>query len=156
MSDVVYLWGKQRYFFPKLNENVHLITFSSIAVNFLISKGYKPIICSSEDEARNYFLKDYEVDTWPCFFANSDTSGEKDFEEFYTDTEELDLNKFKNLGIIKNKLNYDMQKLSLFESTIQEFKTNLKWDRKSLKNLFTFMIPDFDHKETGKFLDSKM
>jgi FlaA1/EpsC-like NDP-sugar epimerase len=151
------IYGENRdIFFPKLNENLHLITFSSIALKFLDSKGYKPFICSTEDEARNYFLKDHELKTWPCFFTNSDTSGEKDFEEFYTDTEELDLNKFKNLGIIKNKLNYDTQKLSLFESTIQEFKTNLKWDRKSLKNLFTFMIPDFAHKETGKFLDSKM
>lgn len=151
------IYGENRdIFFPKLNENLHLITFSSIALKFLDSKGYKPFICSTEDEARNYFLKDHELNTWPCFFTNSDTSGEKDFEEFYTDTEELDLNKFKNLGIIKNKLNYDTQKLSLFESTIQEFKTNLKWDRKSLKNLFTFMIPDFAHKETGKFLDSKM
>jgi len=151
------IYGENRdIFFPKLNENLHLITFSSIALKFLDSKGYKPFICSTEDEARNYFLKDHELNTWPCFFTNSDTSGEKDFEEFYTDTEELDLNKFKNLGIIKNKLNYDTQKLNLFESTIQEFKTNLKWDRKSLKNLFTFMIPDFAHKETGKFLDSKM
>jgi len=151
------IYGENRdIFFPKLNENLHLITFSSIALKFLDSKGYKPFICSTEDEARNYFLKDHELNTWPCFFTNSDTSGEKNFEEFYTDTEELDLNKFKNLGIIKNKLNYDTQKLSLFESTIQEFKTNLKWDRKSLKNLFTFMIPDFAHKETGKFLDSKM
>lgn len=151
------IYGENRdIFFPKLNENLHLITFSSIALKFLDSKGYKPFICSTEDEARNYFLKDHEPNTWPCFFTNSDTSGEKDFEEFYTDTEELDLNKFKNLGIIKNKLNYDTQKLSIFESTIQEFKTNLKWDRKSLKNLFTFMIPDFAHKETGKFLDSKM
>ena len=151
------IYGENRdIFFPKLNENLHLITFSSIALKFLDSKGYKPFICSTEDEGRNYFLKDHELNTWPCFFTNSDTSGEKDFEEFYTDTEELDLNKFKNLGIIKNKLNYDTQKLSLFESTIQEFKTNLKWDRKSLKNLFTFMIPDFAHKETGKFLDSKM
>lgn len=151
------IYGENRdIFFPKLNENLDLITFSSIALKFLDSKGYKPFICSTEDEARNYFLKDHEVNTWPCFFANSDTSGEKDFEEFYTDTEELDLNKFKNLGIIKNKLNYDTQKLNLFESTIQEFKTNLKWDRKGLKNLFTFMIPDFAHKETGKFLDSKM
>ena len=151
------IYGENRdIFFPKLNENLHLITFSSIALKFLDSKGYKPFICSTEDEARNYFLKDHELNTWPCFFTNSDTSGEKDFEEFYTDTEELDLNKFKNLGIIKNKLNYDTQKLSLFESTIQEFKTNLKWDRKGLKNLFTFMIPDFAHKETGKFLDSKM
>ena len=151
------IYGENRdIFFPKLNEKLHLITFSSIALKFLDSKGYKPFICSTEDEARNYFLKDHEVNTWPCFFTNSDTSGEKDFEEFYTDTEELDLNKFKNLGIIKNKLNYDTQKLNLFESTIQEFKTNLKWDRKGLKNLFTFMIPDFAHKETGKFLDSKM
>ena len=151
------IYGENRdVFFPKLNENLHLITFSSIALKFLDSKGYKPFICSTENEARNYFLKDHELNTWPCFFTNSDTSGEKDFEEFYTDTEELDLNKFKNLGIIKNKLNYDMQKLNLFESTIQEFKTNLKWDRKGLKNLFTFMIPDFAHKETGKFLDSKM
>jgi len=151
------IYGENRdIFFPKLSENLHLITFSSIALKFLDSKGYKPFICSTEDEARNYFLKDHELNTWPCFFTNSDTSGEKDFEEFYTDTEALDLNKFKNLGIIKNKLNYDTQKLSLFESTIQEFKTNLKWDRKSLKNLFTFMIPDFAHKETGKFLDSKM
>ena len=151
------IYGENRdIFFPKLNEKLHLITFSSIALKFLDSKGYKPFICSTEDEARNYFLKDHEVNTWPCFFTNSDTSGEKDFEEFYTDTEELDLNKFKNLGIIKNKLNYDTQKLNLFESTIQEFKINLKWDRKGLKNLFTFMIPDFAHKETGKFLDSKM
>ena len=151
------IYGENRdIFFPKLNENLHLITFSSIALKFLDSKGYKPFICSTEDEARNYFLKDHEVNTWPCFFTNSDTSGEKDFEEFYTDSEDLDLNKFKNLGIIKNKLNYDMQKLNLFESTVQEFKTNMKWDRKDLKNLFTFMIPDFAHKETGKFLDSKM
>ena len=151
------IYGENRdVFFPKLNENLHLITFSSIALKFLDSKGYKPFICSTEDEARNYFLKDHEVNTWPCFFTNSDTSGEKDFEEFYTDTEELDLNKFKNLGIIKNKLNYDRQKLNLFESTIQEFKTNLQWDKKGLKKLFTFMIPDFAHKETNKFLDSKM
>ncbi len=151
------IYGENRdIFFPKLNENLHLITFSTIALKFLDSKGFKPFICSTEDEARNYFLKDHEENTWPCFFTNSDTSGEKDFEEFYTDSEELDLNKFKNLGIIKNKLNYDMQKLNLFESAIQEFKTNMKWDRKGLKNLFTFMIPDFAHKETGKFLDSKM
>ena len=151
------IYGENRdIFFPKLHENLHLITFSSIALKFLDLKGYKPFICSSEDEARNYFLKDHEANTWPCFFSNSDTSGEKDFEEFYTDTEKLDLNKFKNLGIIKNKLNYDEQKLNLFESTIQEFKTNLKWDKKDLKKLFTFMIPDFAHKETGKFLDSKM
>jgi len=151
------IYGENRdIFFPKLNKNLHLITFSSIAIKFLESKGYQPFICSSEDQARNYFLNDYKENTWPCYFTKSDTSGEKDFEEFYTDNEELDLNKFKNLGIIKNKLNYDQQKLNEFESKIQKFKYDLNWSKADLKNLFDFMIPDFAHKETGKFLDSKM
>ena len=143
-------------FFPKLSENLNLIKFSDIAVLYLKEKGLKPYICDTEEQARTFFNENNLNNEWPCLFTKSDTSGEKDFEEFFTQSEKLDLNKFKNLGIIKNKLNYDTQKLSLFESTIQEFKTNLKWDRKSLKNLFTFMIPDFAHKETGKFLDSKM
>ena len=151
------IYGENRdIFFPKLNKNLHLISLSSIALKFLKSKGYEPFICSSEDEARNYFLNDYKENTWPCFFAKSDTSGEKGFEEFYTDSEELDLNKFKNIGIIKNKINFNEQKLNLFESKIQKFKNDLNWDKSDLKNLFNFMIPDFNHKETGKFLDSKM
>ena len=151
------IYGENRdIFFPKLNENLHLITFSSIAIMFLESKGYHPFICSSEDQARNYFLNDYEDNTWPCYFTESDTSGEKDFEEFYTDNEELDLNKFKNLGIIKNKINYNQQKLDLFENKIQKLKDNLNWNKADLKDLFDFMIPNFAHKETGKFLDSKM
>jgi FlaA1/EpsC-like NDP-sugar epimerase len=151
------IYGENRdIFFPKLNENLHLITFSSIAIKFLESKGYHPFICSSEDQARNYFLNDYEDNTWPCYFTESDTSGEKDFEEFYTDNEELDLNKFKNLGIIKNKINYNQQKLDLFENKIQKLKGDLNWNKADLKSLFDFMIPDFAHKETGKFLDSKM
>ena len=151
------IYGENRdIFFPKLNENLHLITLSSIAEKFLKSKGLEPFICSSEDEARNYFLNDFKENTWPCFFSKSDTSGEKDFEEFYTDSEELDLEKFKNLGIIKNKLNFNEQKLNIFQSKIQNYKSDLNWNREDLKDLFNFMIPDFDHKDTGKFLESKM
>jgi len=151
------IYGENRdIFFPKLNENLHLITFSSIAIKFLESKGYQPFICSSEDQARNYFLNDYEDNTWPCYFTESDTSGEKDFEEFYTDNEELDLNKFENVGIIKNKINYNQQKLDLFENKIQKLKDDLNWNKVDLKTLFDSMIPNFTHKETGKFLDSKM
>ena len=151
------IYGENRdIFFPKLNENLHLITLSSIAKKFLKSKGFEPFICSSEDEARNYFLNDFKENTWPCFFSKSDTSGEKDFEEFYTDSEELDLEKFKNLGIIKNKLNFNEQKINIFQTKIQNYKSDLNWNREDLKKLFNFMIPDFDHKDTGKFLESKM
>jgi FlaA1/EpsC-like NDP-sugar epimerase len=151
------IYGENRdIFFPKLNENLHLTTLSSIAIKFLKSKGFEPYMCTSEDEARNYFLNDYKKNTWPCFFSKSDTSGEKDFEEFYTDSEELNLNKFKTLGVIKNKINYNEQKLKLFKSKIEKFKDELNWNREDLKKVFNFMISDFAHKETGKFLDSKM
>ena len=151
------IYGENRdIFFPKLNEKLHLITFSSIAIKFLKSKDYVPFICSSEDQARNYFFNDHEDNTWPCYFPESSTSGEKDFEEFYTNDEELDLNKFENIGIIKNSLNYNQQKLGLFESEIRKLKKDLNWSKIDLKNLFDFMIPNFAHKETGKFLDSQM
>jgi FlaA1/EpsC-like NDP-sugar epimerase len=151
------VFGENRdIFFPKLNENLHLTTFSSIATQYLEASGYKPYICSSEDEARDYFSHNYDEKTWPCLFTKSDTSGEKDFEEFFTDTEVLDMDKFENLGIIKNEINYNEEKLILFEREINKLKNDLSWDKEKLKVLFNHMIPDFGHKETGKYLDSKM
>jgi FlaA1/EpsC-like NDP-sugar epimerase len=151
------VFGENRdIFFPKLNENLHLTTFSSIATQYLEAIGYKPYICSSEDEARDYFSHNYDEKTWPCLFTKSDTSGEKDFEEFFTDTEVLDMDKFENLGIIKNEINYNEEKLILFEREINKLKNDLSWDKEQLKVLFNHMIPDFGHKETGKYLDSKM
>ena len=151
------IFGENRdIFFPKLNENLHLIKFSIIAIKFLESKGYKPFICSSEEEARTYFTKKYQKNTWPCYFTESDTSGEKDFEEFYTENEDLDLNKFKNLGIIKNKSCFNNKRLDFFESQIKSFQSTMNWNKKQIIDLFVYMIPKFQHKETGKYLDSKM
>jgi FlaA1/EpsC-like NDP-sugar epimerase len=151
------IFGKNRdIFFPKLSENLHLSTFSDIALEFLKQQGYKPYICATEDEARNYFLSDYDKNSWPCLFTKSDTSGEKDFEEFYTDSETLDMDRFENLGVIKNEIDYDGEKLDLFENTISELKFNKYWNKIQLKELFHKMIPNFGHKETGKYLDSKM
>jgi hypothetical protein len=93
---------------------------------------------------------------WPCLFTISDTTGEKYFEEFYTASEELDMKRFENFGIIKNKSNFSFEKLDLFSISIKEMKKAKKWDKEQLVNLFFKMIPDFGHKEIGKYLDSKM
>ena len=93
---------------------------------------------------------------WPCLFTNSDTTGEKDFEEFFTANEKLDLEKFSNLGVIKNKLNIESEKLAYFTNTVSEMKNKLKWTKEEIVDLFHYMIPDFGHKETGKYLDAKM
>jgi FlaA1/EpsC-like NDP-sugar epimerase len=151
------IFGKNRdIFFPKLNENLNLINFSDIAVLYLKEKGLEPFICETEEQARNYFDENKTGHIWPCLFTKSDTSGEKDFEEFFTENEKLDMNKFDKLGVIKNELYYQEEKLLFFEKEIFKLKRSKVWDKKEIKELFNYMIPDFGHKETGKYLDNKM
>ena len=97
-------------FFPKLEESIHLISFADIAVKYLKNLGYEPYLCETEDEARTNIEEHIANSRWPCLFTKSDTTGEKDFEEFFTDNETLDMERFIGLGIIKNDLEYDNDK----------------------------------------------
>ena len=151
------LLGENRdIFFPKLSENLHLITFSEIAIKYLEHLGYEPHECETEDEARKRCDELIKNNKWPCYFFESDTTGEKDFEEFFTDREKLDMDKFTSIGVIKNDANFDEAKLSYFEKCIEGIKESTEWKRSDIINLFCEIIPDFNHKETGKFLDQKM
>ena len=151
------VYGENRdVFFPKLNENLHLITFAEIAVKFLHNLGYEPYLCKDEEEARILMDTLPDEGKWPCLFAMSDTTGEKDFEEFYTNDEVLDLARFNNLGIIKNNLNIQSEKLNHFTEQILKMRTDGLWNKNQIVELFHEMIPNFGHKETGKYLDAKM
>lgn len=151
------IFGENRdVFFPKLNQDLHLITFADIAIRYLEVLGYKPYLCQSEEEARQMIASLPENGMWPCLFTNSDTTGEKDFEEFFTDKEVVDMNRFENFGIIKNEGHFSSDKIDFFTTTISELKKSKKWSKEQLVDLFFNMIPDFGHKETGKYLDSKM
>jgi len=152
------IFGENRdVFFPKMSPNLNLIKFSDVAIGYLKAKGFEPFLCDTEEQARNYFIeKEASCDSWPCLFGKSDTSGEKEFEEFYTENEKLDMTKFEGLGVIKNELNYDQEKLFVFEREIFGLKKSKVWSKRKLKELFIYMLPDFDHNETGKYLDSKM
>ncbi|MCX8765277.1 UDP-N-acetylglucosamine 4,6-dehydratase [Vibrio parahaemolyticus] len=151
------IFGENRdIFFPKLSEALHLISFADIAVKYLEQLGYEPHLCDSEEEARQLAHTLPEQGTGPCLFTASDTTGEKDFEEFFTDKEELDMSRFENLGIIKNEPLYEQELLTLFENSISEMKGEQAWSKEEIVKLFFTMIPDFGHKETGKYLDSKM
>lgn len=151
------IFGENRdVFFPKLNEDLHLITFADIAVKYLAELGYEPYLCADEDDAREMIKTLPENGKWPCLFTDSDTTGEKDFEEFFTETEVLDMNRFQNFGIIKNNGNISNEKIALFTSSIHALKHNRKWNKQQIVDLFFKIIPDFGHKETGKYLDSKM
>ncbi|MGY0638614.1 MAG: UDP-N-acetylglucosamine 4,6-dehydratase [Paraglaciecola chathamensis] len=151
------IFGDNRdIFFPKLSESLHLISFADIAVKFLSNLGCEAQLCNSEEEARELALSLPAEGKWPCLFTNSDTTGEKDFEEFFTDNEILDMERFENLGIIKNNEKFDEELLHTFESMISKMKVDKSWTKKDIVSLFFKMLPDFGHKETGRYLDGKM
>ena len=151
------IFGENRdIFFPKLSENLHLITFSEIAVKYLENLGYEPYLCKDEDEARELAKTLPKTGKYPCLFTASDTTGEKDFEEFFTDKEILDMDKFESIGIIKNDPLYDEDLLNNFEATIKKYKQNLAWTKDDIVREFFKLIPDFGYKDTGKYLDGKM
>jgi UDP-N-acetylglucosamine 4,6-dehydratase len=151
------IFGENRdIFFPKLSEELHLITFAEIASKYLNQIGYEPYLCDSESEARELAQSLPAKGKWPCLFTDSDTTGEKDFEEFFTDKETLDMEKFQNLGVIKNMPSFDSEALQGFVQQIEAYKLAQSWTKEEIVNLFHQMIPNFGHKETGKYLDGKM
>jgi len=151
------LLGENRdIFFPKLSEDLHLITFSDIATRYLAALGYEAVPCGSEDEARDRAPELIAQRRWPCYFFTSDTTGEKDFEEFFTDDETLDLQSFASVGVIKNKVGYDPALLDHFVREVEAFRADDHWGKGRIVDLFNLMIPEFHHLDTGKYLDGRM
>ena len=143
-------------FFPKLSEKLHLMSFSEIAVKYLSYKGYEPYLCQTEDEARDLIKTMPEKGKWPCLFKGSSTTGEKSFEEFYTSEEVLDMERFRNLGVIKNTPKFNDHNLKEFEHSIQKLKDKKVWNKNQIIELFFKIIPNFNYDDLGEYLDGKM
>jgi FlaA1/EpsC-like NDP-sugar epimerase len=151
------LLGNNRdVFFPKLSEKLHLITFSEIAIRYLREHGYEPYECESEDEARDRAAELIAKKQWPCYFFSSDTTGEKDFEEFFTDNEDLDMENFETVGVIQNRPDFDEAKLDEFMYGVEALRGKSTWGKDDIVKLYFGLLPDFAHKETGKYLDQRM
>lgn len=143
-------------YFPKLDSELDLLNLDQIAKNYLESLRLTPHLCESEEEARSWLGKNSSDNVWPCFFTTSDTAGEKPFEEFFSEEEELDLELYKNLGVIKNGFGEYTKELDTFEATIERFKAEKKWTKEELLKLFELVIPEFEHISKSKYLDDKM
>ncbi|WP_096015398.1 polysaccharide biosynthesis protein [Campylobacter lanienae] len=148
--------GNREIFFPKLDEKLNLIKFSDIAVKYLNSKGYEPYICQDENEARAKAKELAKIGRWACLFSGSDTTGEKDYEEFYTGDERLNLDKFKSIGVIENDMEVNSDRLREFELNIKDMMGNLKFDKNAILAEFMRVLPEFNHIEKGRYLDGKM
>lgn len=143
-------------FFPKLGEE-QMMTFSSICDRFLHSLGYKIKYCSSEEEARKYANDMGEdSDTYPVYYFSSDTTGEKGFEEFYIEGEELNMERFSSLGVIENYPCRKMSEIDVFFERMNALFGEKDFCKADVVRLLKEFIPNFEHEEKGKNLDQKM
>lgn len=143
-------------FFPKPNEQLKLTTFSDVAERYVRSLGFEPDMCASEDEARGRAAELIASRRWPCYFFKSDTTGEKDFEEFFTDAEDLDMARLSNIGVIRNEPVYDDATLDHFDRTIRALRDRGRWTKEEIVDLFNRTVENFNHIEKGKYLDGRM
>lgn len=144
-------------FYPKLSETKDMIPFDDIALDFLEYLNLKPKIFKTEQKAKDFSMTlDESSQFYPIYFFESETSGEKSFEEFYTENEILDTNSFEKLGVIKKS---STKKVGEFDNKIKSienlFKQNSTSKNKIVETLKKF-LPNFNHIETGKSLDQKM
>lgn len=149
--------GKNReIYFPKLKEE-KMKTFSSIATDFLKESGYEVWECNSDQEAidRAEALKKGSMQ-YPVHFSSSDTTGEKAYEEFFTDSEQTDMNQFESLGVVINRITRPISEIQdLFDNLEKSFSKKETTKAEIVKILQDF-LPSFKHEEKGKSLDSKM
>ena len=140
-------------FFPKLDFHKDQIYFKEIALDFLRDNGFEPELVKSEKEAKEYDF-DNNTSKYPIYFFKTDTSGEKTYEEFYTEEEDYNTDNYDSLGFI----NTPEIKIS-FEDVEADFENvfnNPNSKKSDIVAIINKYIPDFMHIETGKHLDQKM
>ncbi len=148
--------GDKEILFPKVNRNFKDISIVEVAERYLKLKGFKPYKFEDEKSAKESVEKYIKDGFWPCFYFSSDTTGEKKYEEFFTQEERTDLNRFESIGVVNfdldsNKLNYEE-----FLSQYEKYKKKDMWRKTYLVNIFKNFLPNFLHDEKNKNLDQKM
>jgi len=143
-------------FFPRLDEP-KMLTFSTIADALLRDLGFEPLVCATEDEAKAVAAsRAADSTTWPVYYFESDTSGEKSFEEFYTDSETVDLERFEALGVVQGVATQDAAGIRRLVADLRALFAESTLAKGAIVEALVRLVPSFHHVETGKSLDQKM
>ena len=148
-----FLGDSGNIFFPKLDFHKDQIYFKDIALDFLKENGFEPELVQSEKEAKEFDFDKYPT-KYPIYFFKTDTSGEKTYEEFYTEEEDYEINKYDSLGFINTpdiKISFED-----VESDFENVFNNPNSKKSDIVTIIKKYVPDFMHIETGKHLDQKM
>jgi len=144
--------------FPKLDPDKDMISFEQMAVELLRELGMEPDVCNTEDEAREKMkvCAGGVTKKWPVYFFESDTSGEKAFEEFYTSDETLDFDVFTNLGVVKNARRRSLSDIDMIFEELRRLFASDSVSKEKIVTVLKNYLPNFAHSENGRGLDSKM
>ncbi|MBR5824717.1 MAG: UDP-N-acetylglucosamine 4,6-dehydratase [Paludibacteraceae bacterium] len=143
-------------FFPKLGED-QMLTFSAICDEFVKAEGFTKVECSSDPEAKKYAAEmSYESDSYPVVYFNSDTTGEKAYEEFFIPGEKVNMERFSALGVVEETTNRDMNEIQDFFTELEGIFASPEFTKAQVVESIKKFIPNFEHEEKGKNLDQKM
>ncbi len=143
-------------FFPKLGED-QMLTFSAICDDFVKAEGFTKKECGSDAEAKLYAAQmGYDSETYPVVYFESDTTGEKAYEEFYVPGEKIDMQRFQALGVIEQTTRHDMQEVGIFFERLESIFQKEDFTKAQVVDAIREFIPNFGHEEKGKNLDQKM
>jgi len=151
-----FLGDHKNIFFPNIASNLSLISFSKIAKNFVTNAGLNYYLCDSEEEARQKSTEFYQKNTVPLYLFKTDTTGEKPFEEFVQQSDVIDIEKYKEIGIVLSDSNAGGYQFSEFLEDIQKVYKNKHFDKSYLSEIFEKHVVGFKHHEKNKYLDEKM
>jgi FlaA1/EpsC-like NDP-sugar epimerase len=146
-------------FFPKDKDSeLQLTHFPEIAKAFLASMGFEAVAVDSEDEARARVAELAAIKKWPCYFFETDTSGEKPFEEFFASDDIVDWDRFEDMGVVKWQGVGEgvFDRARAFLRDYQELRQSNDWQRSDVVEMIKRACPTLSYVDTGKFLSSKM
>jgi len=143
-------------FFPKLGED-QMLTFSAICDDFVKAEGLKKVECKNDDEAKaKASAINYDSEEYPVVYFKSDTTGEKDYEEFYVPGEKINMERFKALGVVEQTTRRNMEEVNSFFNELESIFTLDDFTKAQVVDAIKKFIPNFEHEEKGKNLDQKM
>lgn len=143
-------------YFPKLQKE-QVMTFSEISDLLLKDLGYGVERCLSDIEAvskAQQYIGDFR--RYPVYYSGSDTTGEKSYEEFYTDEETTEMDRHASLGVVVNLKLRPKEELNNLLERLESTFSNSATRKADIVNVIKEFLVNFNHVEVGKTLDTKM
>jgi len=143
-------------FFPKL-ERKSLLSFATLAERLLAHLGLEARPCATEEEARQLAARwQPGQTTYPVYFFDSDTEGEKAEEVFYEPLEKVEWERFVHIGVLPPPGEPDYAGMQGCMQRLEALLDRPNPRKEELLEALQERVPAFTHRVRGRQLDERM